>query len=452
MRRFALAGLLIAALAAAALANGRPPGTSTIHFQEGHEQNVAAGMTFGLLMSHDGGATWHWMCENAVGYGGLWDPDYTYLQGGTLFATTFSGLKSMSDASGSGCTFASTTFGTLFVSTDEGKGSAVLFGAADPTDDKVYRSANEGMTFPSSATPAGAALNDWYTSLMFAPSDPTKVYLGGYRFNAQNQKILLLYKSIDGGSTFTAMGQTGLPTTPASSSSIDVVGIDPTNPSILYVRVTYATGQLGDTIYKSVNAGQSWTTLRAKADTISFLVRSNGDLVIGTKTLGAEVSHNGGTSWVPLSNPPQINCLVENSAHEVWACTQNYDVMSGSGSATIPGDGYGIMKSSDLATWTGVLKYQDILGPVSCAAGTPQHDTCAQMNWCGLRMQLGITATGGIDCSAIGGDGAPDAGSNTHVPPTNPKGCCDTGVGSAPPLAMGLVVGFGLLRRRRKTS
>ncbi|MBV8757380.1 MAG: hypothetical protein JO257_08905 [Deltaproteobacteria bacterium] len=449
MRRFALAGLLIAALAPLVFANGRPPGTSTIHFQEGHEQNVVAGMTFGLVISHDGGTTWHWMCETAVGYGGLWDPDYTYLQGGTLFATTFSGLKSMTD----GCTFNSTTFGNLFVSTDEGRGSAFLFGAADPSDDKVYKSSNEGSTFPTSTTPAGALVNDWYTSLMFAPSDPTKVYLAGYRFNSSNQKILLLYKSIDGGGTFTAMGQTGLPTTPASSSAIDIVGIDPTNPSILYVRVTYANGSLGDTIYKSTNAGQSWTTLRSKADTISFLVRSNGDLVIGTRSLGAEVSNNGGTSWTPLNSAPKINCLVENAAHEVWACTQNYDVMSGSGSDTIPGDGFGIMKSTNLTTWTGVLKYQDIQGPVMCAAGTPQHDTCAQMNWCGLRMQLGITATGGIDCSAVGVDGAPDGGSGTHVPPTTPpKGCCDTGVGSAPPLAMGLVVGVGLLRRRRKSS
>lgn len=449
MRRFALAGLLLAALSTAAFANGRPPGTSTIHFQEGHEQNVVAGMTFGLTISHDGGATWHWMCETAVGYGGLWDPDYSYMQGGTLFATTFSGLKANTD----GCTFNSTTFGSLFVSTDEGKGSAFLFAAADPNDDKIYKSSNEGMTFPSSTTPSGATTNDWYTSLVFAPSAPTTIYAAGYRFNAQNQKILLLYKSVDGGSTFTAMSTSGLPAMPASSSSVDIVGVDPTNPSIVYARVTYTAMPIGDTIYKSTNAGQSWTTLRSKLDTISFLVRSNGDLVIGTKSLGAEVSHNGGSSWTPLTNPPQINCLVENAAHEVWACTQNYDVMTGSGSAVTPGDGYGIMKTTDLATWTGVLKYQDIAGPVDCPAGTPQHDSCVAMNWCGLRAQLGITATGGVDCSAPGVDGTTDGGSNTHVNPgTPPKGCCDTGPGSAPPLAMGLVIAFGVLRRRRKTA
>src|SRR3569623_202379 len=391
MRRFALAGLLVAALAAPVFANGRAPGTSTIHFQEGHEEYIAAGMTFGLLLSHDSGATWHWMCETAVGYGGLWDPDYSYMNNGTLFATTFKGLTSNTD----GCTFATTSFGDLFVSSDEGKGSSFLFAAADT--------------------------------------------------NAKDEKILLLYMSADGGATFTQMSTVGLPTMPASQSSIDIVGVDPTNPSIVYARITYATGTMGDTIYKTINAGQSWTTIASKTDTIAFLARSNGDLVIGTKFLGAEVSTNGGTTWTPLTNPPRINCLAENSAHEVWACTQNFDVMTGSGSDTVPGDGYGIMKTTDLATWTGVLKYQDIAGPVECPAGTKQQDMCVGSgNWCGLRTQLGITGSGGVECSV-----PTDAGL-VHVTP--PKGCCDSGTGSAPPLAMGIVLAFGFARRRRKNA
>ncbi len=440
MRRFALAGLFIAALAQVASANGRASATSTIHFQEGNEQNIVAGMTFGVLLSHDGGATWHWMCEDAVGYGGMWDPDYAYLQGGTLFATTFDGVRSMTD----GCSFTSTAYGSLFVSTDEGKGSAFLFAASDPHDSKIYRSADQGMTFMST-TPTGATDGDWYISLKFAPSDASKLYASAYRI-VGSTKVLLLYKSIDGGATFTAMGQTGLPTTTSSSSVIEIVGVDPANPSIVYARMSFANGMAGDTIYKTTNAGQSWTAIRTKAETpISFLVRSNGDLVIGTRTLGAEVSQNGGTSWTPLTNPPQINCLTENAAHEVWACTQNYDTMNGSG-AVIPGDGYGIMKTTDLASWTGVLKFQDIAGPVDCAAGTIQHDTCVSMRWCGLRTQLGITATGGVDCSVDGPP--PDGGLHVHPPS---KGWCDAGP-NAPPVAMGLVIVLGLLRRRRKSA
>ena len=70
VRRLALASLLVAAVASVASANGRPAATSTINFQRGMEQNIVAGMTFGMVESKDNGATWHWMCEKAIRYGG----------------------------------------------------------------------------------------------------------------------------------------------------------------------------------------------------------------------------------------------------------------------------------------------------------------------------------------------------------------------------------------------
>ena len=79
MRRFALGSLVLASstmtMVGSAAANGRAPNTSTINFRHGHETDIAAGLTFGLVFSHDNGATWHWMCEAAVGYGGMYDPD-----------------------------------------------------------------------------------------------------------------------------------------------------------------------------------------------------------------------------------------------------------------------------------------------------------------------------------------------------------------------------------------
>ena len=56
--RTALAALcLIAALASTAGANGRDPYTSTIHWKSGADQNIIVGMTFGLVISHDGGVS-----------------------------------------------------------------------------------------------------------------------------------------------------------------------------------------------------------------------------------------------------------------------------------------------------------------------------------------------------------------------------------------------------------
>jgi len=56
LRKLVLTVPCIAGLAGIALANGRPPGTSTINFRQGNDDEIAAGMTFGLLISHDGGA------------------------------------------------------------------------------------------------------------------------------------------------------------------------------------------------------------------------------------------------------------------------------------------------------------------------------------------------------------------------------------------------------------
>src|SRR5262249_347167 len=132
----------------AASANGRAPGTSTIHFRRGMEQDVVAGMSFGLLVSHDGGGTWTWMCEEAIGYGGTYDPDYELSLTGALFATTFMGMKVRRDE----CTFEPT--GSKFVSAvTQGPDGRLYYGAADspgpgnPGDAKIYHSANDGMTW-----------------------------------------------------------------------------------------------------------------------------------------------------------------------------------------------------------------------------------------------------------------------------------------------------------------
>jgi hypothetical protein len=463
-------------MAATAGANGRDPYTSSIHWKRGAEQNVVAGMTFGLVISHDGGATWQWMCEKAVGYGGMYDPDYEYTSSGAIFATTFDGLKVMRD----GCSFASTPPGMTFVSrVEQATDGTVYFAAADPNDAKIYKSTDDGVTFPTSASPG--LPNDWWQSIEVAPSDPTVVYLTGYRLvmkctpNSGNpgaacttntdctsggmcepQKEFLLFKSGNSGTTFTPMSQLG--GTTSANSTIDIVGISPTNPQTLYVKVTLETGSVGDSIYRTMNGGTSWTKILSKSSNfgLAFLIRSDGSCVAGTREMGAWKAANCSTvteqTWTTLAGAPHIGCLYENAAHEVWACTQNTAIPQ----LGLDGDNYGIMKSTDLATWTGVLKYQEIQAPVPCAAGTVQDDQCVerymdmQSPWCCLVPQLGITSTA-IDCTGPRGcfatpDGAVDAGTNVNPP----KDTCGCDAEHAPgALLGGLVVGGLLFRRKR---
>jgi hypothetical protein len=454
--RIVLAGLLVLGLAVTASANGRDPYTSTINFRRGNEQHILAGMTFGAVFSKDGGTTWQWMCERAIGYGGQYDPDYVYTNTGAIFATTFDGLKVMRDD----CTFNATPPGMTFVSkAEQGPDGAIYYAAADMADAKIYKSTDDGVTFPSSANPGQPG--DWWSSLAVAPTDANRVYVTGYRLDGVNPKIFLLYTSTNGGTSYTPMAMTGI--TPISAnSSIEIVDISPTSPTTLYVKVTFENGSTGDSVYRSTNAGQTWTKILSKASNfgLAFLVRNNGTTcVAGTRELGAWVSTNCSTAatptWTDLTNAPHIGCLYKDSADTVWACTQNY----ASPQLNLPSDGYGIMKSTDLTTWTGVLKYQEIQAPVGCPAGTVQEDQCVQRymdqqsQWCCLISQLGITSTA-IDCNGplacFGNvvDGAPDAGTVIKPPDPTPV-CC----GTADPRSSGiltlLVATVLLLRRRR---
>jgi hypothetical protein len=99
------AGLALAAAAVGAgpgRANGRPPATTNVRFQPGSDADIYLPVTFGLLKSTDDGASFRWVCETAIGYGGTFDPDYAISTEGDIYATTFDGLRVSRDG---GCTF-----------------------------------------------------------------------------------------------------------------------------------------------------------------------------------------------------------------------------------------------------------------------------------------------------------------------------------------------------------
>ncbi len=477
--RTALAGLVIAGLGGTAVANGRDPFISTINFRAGDNTKVMAGATFGLLRSEDNGSTWQWYCEKTVGYGGTYDPDYVYANSATsgqhyVFATTFDGLKVMRDD----CTFAATPPGMTFVThVARGSDGAIYFSASDPNDTKIYKSTDEGVTFPTSVSLPNTA-DAWWQTLETAPSDSQRLYLSGYRLpkkctstssnpgtlctlpaecpggSCEAQKEFLLYKSVNGGGAFTA-----LPTTdfaPVSqNSAIEIVGIDHSNANIVYARVTLESSTSGDSIYKSSNGGATWTKILTKSSNIgglAFLVRYDGSCVAGTRDIGAWQSTGCNTTWTDLTTAPHIGCLAENTAHEVWACTQN----NASVQLGITADGFGIMKSTDLSTWTGVLRFQDIQAPETCAAGTVQQDRCVdrymdeQSPWCCLLSQLGISSTA-VDCNGyMACFGTRDLAipDGKQTPPKD--SCLGCGVDGKPPVMLTLLVAALLLFRRRK--
>ncbi len=448
VRRLMFACAALAAVARGASANGRAPSTQSITFRQGQDSDIAVGLTFGLVVSHDSGRTWAWMCEDAIGYKGTYDPRYAFSSSGALFASTFNGLRVMRDS----CTFNVMPSGSTFVSANTlgpGPDHAFYFAASQepdpgrgiPGDFHIYKSIDDGMTFPIQVQPPGEI--NWWQSLEVAPSDPQRLYLSGYRYipvpgGVGKMKQVAIFRSDNAGADWIELPTSMFTVMP--NSVIDIVGIARDDPDRVYARVKLDDNSLSDSIYRSTDKGATWKLINHKGTSIgAFLVRDNHDLIVGTQALGAEISHDDGDHWIPLVDPPHMNCLVESSAHEIWACTQNY------GFNGVPSDDAGIMKTTDLVHWTKVMRYQDLTEAVPCAAGTIQQDSCAT-TWCQVCTQLECTPSPSYGCPAL-----VDAPVDAPVPPRARAGCCETGAGSGgSPLALGLAVGTLLLRPRRR--
>jgi len=442
VRRLAL--ILVALIAVvthapgSARANGRFPRTTKLVVRPGHPQEMALGVTYGLLVTKDDGAHWRWVCESAIGFTGTFDPDYELSPTGALFATTISGVTVTRDGCG---------WSHLPAPLDDanvtqiavGPDGAIYLASSDPDDSRIYKSTDDGVSF----APVGAVgmAGDWWTSLEVAPGDPQRIYLTGFRTQGGDPRQRLMFRSDDGGQTWVGLPTTALVGT--DNSDLQVAAISPIDANRLLMRVTLTGPALQETIYLSENGGAAppggptWTKVIEVTDNIpGVVVRADGTVWAATPFRGLKKSTDGGRTFADVPGVTyEGRCLLERSDGALFLCAND-----------LPPDERGLTSSTTGAagTWTPRLRFADIAGPVDCAAGTLQKDECEGLLWCGLKEQLGVT-TNVIDC-ALAVDAGIDAG--TVSPPG--KSCCDTGGG--PPavetalILLGLVPGW---RRRR---
>ncbi len=429
-----LAGGAVAVMGAGdAAANGRSPMSVSVHLRTGSTTDLATWTTWGLLVQRDVGSNglgFRWMCENALKVGGAFDPDLVFRADGTMLATSFEGLLVNRD----GCVFEESGLGVKFVTqVAEGSDGAIYAAVVDRLDSKIYKSTDGGKTFPVSAEPGQN--NDWWESLEVAPSDPQRVYLSGYR--TENMvKTHLLFRSDDGGQSYAPLP---LPQPVASlSSDPEIAAISPTDPDLLYLRITYATGDtLGDRFYRSADAGQTWTQVLEVADSVpGFVARRNGEFLAASVMSGTWRSTDGVT-FEKQATSLQTQCLTERFDGTLFACAQNFAP-----------DNMSIGSSPDGATWTKVFRFSEAVGPVDCSADSLQCSVCQLTVWCGLREQFGITADP-TTCAVAGPDGTTCGG---PLPDPEPEpddgGCCGTGGGPVS-LLLGFFVAGALVVRRR---
>jgi len=434
-----------------ALANGRPPLTNGVHFPPGDSHSLYVATTFGLLVSHDDGCSFRWICEQNIGYGGTFDPKYRIAADGTIFATTFDGLHVSRDG---GCSFSTATSDKP--PSDPGWIADSWIDAIDigPTGDiwvatansgkpnNVYRSTDNGVTFEPRGMLSQAI---WWKSLAIAPSRAQRIYATGYQVagtapgGGQLPPTAHFEITDDHGLTWIESPLAGVKYGP--TPLVYALGVDRADPDIVVMSSSGANTPNGDRLYRSTDGGMTWTEVLATTGALLDLaIAPTGHILVATLGGGSFESADGGATFTAMVNAPQLACVGQRDDGRIYGCAANWEP-----------DNKAVAVSTDDRTWSKVFRFVELAGPVECPAGTMQHDTCGAQ-WPAVQQQFGTT---GPTCGASAPPPAqppPDAAPPAIKPAAG--GCCDAGADAAGQLgALGLlaaVCGAVLLRGRRR--
>ncbi len=448
--RRALVGVAVLWLSSAgnAIAHGPFATTVDVYFQPGNTELVLNPTTFGLLISRDGGQSFRWVCEDAIGYTGTYYPRYAVGADGSIYATTFDGLKVSRDG---GCTFEPVLgpAGSTLVADVQigGDGRVWAVGEQGGVANDIYASA-DGETFVAlgQVTETG-----WYLNLRVSPNDPQRVYAtrlvpadsGADAGPAASARTELL-RTDDGGAHWVQTSIADIEVGPGGR--VHLAGVLSGSPEVVFAVAEGAAGD-GDVIYRSTDLGESWTVaLQTPYPLRAFVARADGATVIaGSRNycpkqpdlplLGdVEISTNRGVSWEPAASQPQMCCIGERSDGTLFACGENWEP-----------DFFALGTSPDGAEWTKTMRFVELVGPLECPAGTAQA-ACAtdSMGWPKLCKDFGICVDDDLDAGVHVQES--DAGVD---PPEQPGGCCDGGGGAS---TLGLVLVFFILGCRRRSA
>lgn len=143
--------------------------------------------------------------------------------------------------------------------------------------------------------------------LVIAPSNPTTLYLLTDQAG--------VFKSIDGGISWTALRTTGLPVSgPCSGTFCPVTQIhdlttDPMNSSLLYAAVVFTAFNLENGVYKSSDGGITWTPSfvgfdagAGVSDPLIAIAPSDSATLYFIQGSNLYQTTNGGMSWTRLSS------------------------------------------------------------------------------------------------------------------------------------------------------
>jgi photosystem II stability/assembly factor-like uncharacterized protein len=175
----------------------------------------------------------------------------------------------------------------------------------------IYKTTDGGTTWTSTT----ASLNDSfdpYSDVVIDPNNPATVYMaiGDVFGNPYGTGGNGVYKSTDAGATWTKLGG-GLPTNPNTIGRV-TLAVAPSNPQVLYASIS-GTGQTGSTafgslfrIMRSDDGGATWTDL-TRSDTPNYMnFQGDYDTTLIVDPTDPAVVYAGGAAGPAFGEPPAL--------------------------------------------------------------------------------------------------------------------------------------------------
>jgi len=450
MRRFfaAFFALLAASsfVAPGARANGRFPQSSQIAFHPRDMRVITARTTFGLLVTHDAGVTWSWVCEEALDFRPTEDPPIARMGDGSTLIALFAGLHR------------GTPDDCDFVEPDATLGSSIVIdNCVDPSNvDRAYaltssggrenqpwRTDDDGATWTPVGDPFESAI--LFETIEVAPSDPQRLYLtGAIPPTSTLPRMPFVFRSTNGGLVWERYAFPLEITATQRDKNIFISAIDPDDPDRIFVRVS---GDPDDRLLISDDGGQSFREVLRMPVMRGFARSDDGATVYaGGDARGLWRSLDRGETFAPVTGGiARVNCLAVRG-DELWACGNDFV------------DGFTLGRSTDGgASFEPVLRFKFIAGVPECAADSPVTMSCGpafpelRARFVPSERDAGPGTDGG-DAGAL--DAGPSFDAGTPVVPPEPGGCCAvagtrSGGGRAGAL-LAVVVALVALRMRRR--
>lgn len=353
MRRrfiFALFALTLASLlypSRAAFANGRFPEAQQIAIApRGGDPNVIAlRTTFGIVMSHDAGKTWSWICEAALGFTGEWDPPIAVTKDGRLWVGLSDGLRVTRDgcASDEVAEFHGDRVTDLAVDSS-GENVVVLVSPLDRPSRVAIVHAN------GKVEKIGGSFSGFQLLTVESAPSSGKLYVSGVPFGqGARPHLFVAEKGKD-----LVEAKLDLP----PKASVFVSAVDPKNDARLVIRTL---ALAGTDVYVSNDSGKTFVSKLHIASLLYGFAKSDDGKTFfvgsGDPKDGVWRSDDRGETWKQISQT-SVRCLALQG-DSLFACSTPYRP-----------NGFAIAVSKDGAQhFTTLNAFKDISGPITCDGG-----------------------------------------------------------------------------------